>query len=76
MNQTVEMKRATIPLEVKLKAYTPFIPTNYKESAFPAIIMEYTIKNRGEERIEAELFGWLQNTANLFAANENKGKQL
>ena len=64
------------PLEVKLQAYTPFIPTNSEESGFPAVVMEYTIKNSGNETIEAELFGWLQNTANLFTASSNKGEHI
>jgi uncharacterized protein (DUF608 family) len=59
-----------------LKAFTPFIPTNSEESGFPAVIMEYTIKNTGEEEVEAELFGWLQNTANLFTAHKNTGQHI
>jgi uncharacterized protein (DUF608 family) len=64
------------PLEVDLHAFTPFIPTNNTESGFPAIIMEYTIKNTSEEELEADLFGWLQNTANLFTAQKNTGQHL
>ncbi len=69
----VTYKEQGFPLEVRLKAYTPFIPTNYTESAFPAVIMEYSVKNTGKEKIEAELFGWLQNTANYFTIGQNKG---
>ncbi len=72
----VSYKEEGFPLEVNLKAFTPFIPTNSEESGFPSVIMEYTIKNNGKETIEAELFGWLQNTANLFSANINKGEHV
>ncbi len=64
------------PLEVNLKAFTPFIPTNSEESGFPAVIMEYAIKNTGEKEVEAEIFGWLQNTANFFTAQKNTGQQI
>ncbi len=72
----VSYREKGFPLEVGLKAFTPFIPTNYKESAFPAIIMEYTIKNTGDENVEAELFGWLQNTANYFTSKGKRGKHI
>ena len=72
----IEYKEEDFPLEVNLKAFSPFIPTNSEESGFPAVVMEYTIKNTGDKMIEAELFGWLQNTANLFTANKNKGKHI
>ncbi len=72
----VNYKEDEFPLEVSLQAFTPFIPTNSKESGFPAIVMEYTIKNNGDEAVEAELFGWLQNTANLFSGVKSNGKHV
>ncbi len=66
-------KEDGFPLEVKLQAFTPFVPTNYRESAFPAVVMQYTIKNIEDKAVEAELFGWLQNTANFFTAAQNTG---
>ena len=72
----VSYKENGFPLEVNLKAFSPFIPTNSEESGFPAVVMEYTIKNAGVETIEAELFGWLQNTSNLFASNKNMGEHI
>jgi uncharacterized protein (DUF608 family) len=63
------------PLEVKLQAFSPFIPTDYKASAFPTTVMQYTVKNTKDKAIEVELFGWLQNTANYFSAN-NTGKHI
>ncbi len=66
-------KEDGFPLQVKLRAFTPFIPTNYCESAFPAVVMQYLIKNTQNETVEADLFGWLQNTANFFTASQNTG---
>lgn len=72
----IEYKEDDFPLEVKLKAFSPFLPTNHEKSGFPAVVMEYTVRNIGDETIEAELFGWLQNAASLFTANENKGEHV
>jgi uncharacterized protein (DUF608 family) len=69
----VYYKDESFPLEVKLQAFSPFIPTNSEESGFPAIIMEYTVKNTGDSALEAELFGWLQNTSNYFSSHDQNG---
>ena len=65
-----------LPLEVELEAFSPFIPTDHEESGFPAIVMEYTLINKGKESIEVELFGWLQNTANFFTGQGKNGKHI
>jgi uncharacterized protein (DUF608 family) len=65
-----------IPLEVQLNAFSPFIPTNHDESGLPAIVMEYNVKNTGNDTIHAELLGWLQNTANYFTSETGNGKHV
>ena len=71
---TIEKKG--FPIEVDLKAYSPFIPTEYQSSSFPAVIMEYTLLNTSEKAIDVELIGWLQNTANFFTAKKNSGNHV
>ncbi|MGQ7870934.1 GH116 family glycosyl-hydrolase [Sunxiuqinia sp. sy24] len=72
----VSFREDGFPLDVHLEAFTPFIPTNSEESGFPAVTMEYTVKNTSKKEVEVELFGWLQNTANLFTANRNTGQHI
>lgn len=72
----VTYKDNDIPISVKLEAFSPFIPTNYEKSDFPAVIMQYTIKNDSDKHLDIEIFGWLQNTANLFTAKNTKGKHI
>lgn len=72
----VQYKDKSIPVEVNLKAYSPFIPTNNEESSFPSIIMEYTLRNTGDSEIEVELFGWLQNTSNYFSFHDQEGEHI
>ena len=72
----VSYKDDSFPIEVQLQAFSPFIPTNSEESGFPVVIMEYTLKNIGATEVEAELFGWLQNTSNLFSSTNQSGKHI
>lgn len=50
-----------LPAEIKLAAYSPFIPLNAKDSGLPAIIFEFTVKNPGARPLDASLLATLQN---------------
>lgn len=65
-----------IPVSVRLEAFSPFIPTNFEKSDFPAIVMQYQVKNESNSPLDIEIFGWLQNTANLFISKNTKGKHI
>lgn len=65
-----------IPITIQLEAFSPFIPTKMEQSDFPAVVMQFTLKNDGDNPVDIELFGWLQNTSNLFSANQTNGKHL
>lgn len=49
------------PLEVRLEAFSPFIPLNEEDSALPATVLEYTIVNKSDRHIAVTLCGWLEN---------------
>ncbi|MFO1492347.1 MAG: GH116 family glycosyl-hydrolase [Kiritimatiellia bacterium] len=49
------------PLAVELTAHPVFIPLNTPDSALPATVMEYTLRNPGAQTVEASLLGWMQN---------------
>ncbi len=55
-----------LPLEVDLKAFSPFIPLDVKNSSNPATVMHFTIKNTSEEQVTTELSGWLENAILRF----------
>lgn len=69
----VTYKEDDFPISVKLNAFSPFIPTDHESSAFPAVVMEYTLTNHSEEDVSVELIGWLQYMANYKMANKAKG---
>jgi uncharacterized protein (DUF608 family) len=70
----VYYKDKDVPVEVHLRAFSPFIPTNSEVSGYPAVIMEYTLKNTDDKEMEVEIFGWLQNTSNYFSSANQTGK--
>ena len=57
----VDYKAAGFPVEVKLEAFSPFIPLNTADSSLPATVLAYTLKNTSKETVEVQLAGWLQN---------------
>jgi len=65
---TVNYRDATCPVEVKLEAYSPFIPLNAEDSGLPTTVMEFTVKNSSSSAVEVELAGWLENAICKFSA--------
>ncbi|HEY3321317.1 MAG TPA: GH116 family glycosyl-hydrolase [Planctomycetota bacterium] len=63
----VEYKDDALPVAVSLEAFSPFVPLNAEDSALPATVMRYTLKNTGKEKVELEIAGWLQNAIGLHS---------
>jgi len=63
-------KKDTLPVQVSAEVFSPFIPMNARESATPATILKYTIRNTSSQSVSATLSGWLQNLVCLEIANE------
>ena len=57
----VEYRDPNQPLVVSLEVFSPFIPLNVDDSSLPATIIQFKIKNVGQETIEAGLEGYLGN---------------
>jgi uncharacterized protein (DUF608 family) len=64
---TVTYRDNAYPLEVTLEAWSPFIPLNAEDSGLPATVMEFTVRNRTDAAVEAELGGWLENAVGRFS---------
>ncbi len=52
------------PVDVRLEAYTPFIPLNRDESSYPVIVMRYTLTNTDATSQEISIAGWIENRLN------------
>ena len=63
----VEYRDKALPVAISLEAFSPFIPLNADDSGLPATVLQFTLKNTGSEKVEAELSGWLQNAVCLYS---------
>jgi len=74
-----------MPVEIQLEAFSPFIPVNPEDSALPATVLSYKVKNKSQKRVEVELASWLENAVcpysdvrslgirrNTLVSNENR----
>jgi len=50
-----------LPVEVSLEAFSPLIPMNEKDSALPAIIFNFTVRNPSPRSVEVALLASCQN---------------
>ena len=57
----VEYSDEDFPVEIKLEAFSPFVPLNAKDSALPATVLSYTVTNTSESAVDVDLGGWLEN---------------
>jgi non-lysosomal glucosylceramidase len=70
---TVEYADKELPVEVKLEAFSPFIPLNAEDSALPATVLRFTLKNTSPRPLAATLAGWLENGVSLNSSREMQG---
>ena len=61
---------ASVPLDVTLTAWNPFIPLDDKNSGIPCAILEYTFHNRSQRRVEYEFSYHLSHLAPGCAGEE------
>ncbi|MDH7601772.1 MAG: GH116 family glycosyl hydrolase [Armatimonadota bacterium] len=62
-----------LPVDVRLKAFSPFIPMNAKDSAIPAAVFEFTVRNKLAEPTDVSLLSTLQNAAGYDGLSEIRG---
>jgi non-lysosomal glucosylceramidase len=54
-------KQPGYPLEIRSEVFSPFIPLNARDSAMPATLLRFTLKNTTQKNVSVSLTGWLQN---------------
>ncbi|MCC6494028.1 MAG: hypothetical protein IT424_13520 [Pirellulales bacterium] len=70
----VEYADESTPVSVALEAFSPFIPLNAADSALPATVLTYTVRNKGSAEAEVSLAVWLQNGVLNALPRELAGK--
>src|SRR5947207_9143683 len=66
---------AQLPLEVKLEAFSPFIPLNAQDSGLPTIIFSFTLHNRSAHEVHGCLGAALQNAVGWDGLTPISGNQ-
>jgi non-lysosomal glucosylceramidase len=69
----VEYRDPECPVSVSLEAFSPFVPLDPHDSHLPATILQFTVKNASQGRVECELAGWLENGACIHSAGMSRG---
>ncbi len=60
----------SLPLEISLEVYSPFIPLDEHNSGLPATILSFKIKNNSNENIKVVLTGFLENQTAIYSARQ------
>ncbi|RKX39289.1 MAG: hypothetical protein DRP64_14440 [Verrucomicrobia bacterium] len=65
----VDYSDSGFPVDVKMEAYSPFIPLEARDSALPATIFEITVSNSSDQEVSANVLSWLGNGVNYTVKN-------
>ncbi len=57
----LELRHPEVPLEVSLKAFSPFIPTDEAVSEWPMAVLRYEVTNRSDKPMRVSVCGTLPN---------------
>ena len=67
---TVQYEDRDVPVSVTLEAFSPFIPLDEADSALPATVMQFSVKNTSSGPAEVTLAGWLENGVCLNSSSQ------
>ncbi|UCD45322.1 MAG: hypothetical protein JSV27_02140 [Candidatus Bathyarchaeota archaeon] len=65
----VEFEDTSLPVDIMLEAYTPFVPHEPDDSGLPATLLTYRVKNTGEDPLEVTVVGSLLNAVGYTGLN-------
>jgi uncharacterized protein (DUF608 family) len=51
----IDFEDGDLPVQVRLEAFSPFIPLNEQSSGMPIAVLRYTVKNTGPAKMEAAI---------------------
>jgi len=63
----VNYSDSSLPVDVKMEAFSPFIPLEARDSALPVTIFEITVSNTSDQDVSANVLSWLGNGVNYTA---------
>lgn len=57
----IDLEDSKVPVEVKMEAFTPFIPLNSDDSGIPTAVIRYRVKNPTDKAVEVSVAGTMAN---------------
>lgn len=66
----------SIPVEITLEAFSPFIPLASDDSGLPVVVMQFSVKNTSSKPVDANLTGLLENAVCLDNRTSFAGKRI
>ena len=70
----VAYREDSLPVDIDLVAYSPFVPLEWESSSYPATVMRYTVQNTSSEKVSCTLTGWLENAVHISTGDPIKTK--
>jgi uncharacterized protein (DUF608 family) len=59
---------ASLPVEISMQAFSPFIPLDENNSGLPATVFCIHVKNNDGQPVKISIAGWLENKAAMYSA--------
>lgn len=69
----VDYSSQRLPVQVRLEAYSPFIPLNSKDSGLPVVLFAFTVTNPQEHAVRVSLMGAQQNLVGWDGKSQIQG---
>ena len=69
----VRYKDPALPVDVRMEAFSPFIPINSKDSGIPGIFFVFRVRNPGPQEVSVSLAASLQNAVNYDGRSAIRG---
>ena len=66
--------KPSLPVQVSAEVFSPFIPLNARDSAIPATILRFTVRNTTRLPVDVDVVGWVQNAVLLDLAGRTSAK--
>lgn len=68
----VNLSDADMPVDVKIKAFNPFLPANVDDSSIPIFILRYEVKNMTDKNMEVSVSGSILNVIDHDGSLDNR----
>ncbi|MFO7698574.1 MAG: GH116 family glycosyl-hydrolase, partial [Anaerolineae bacterium] len=72
----VRFEDPSLPVEVELEAYSPFIPTNADDSSLPVAILTYRVHNPGQRAVDMSVAGNMANPLGYDHGGSLSGRRI